>query len=143
MALKNAYSKKPIQNIFNDIEKTLVKHGASQVVREYDGAGKAIGITFVVKVSQDRFIPVKLPARFREVRQVLAEQGFHYDDEQAYRVAWRNIEDWISAQMTIIELGMVKLQEVFLPYMTDRSGETYFERFEKKNLLPGEGGSHE
>jgi len=143
MALKNAYSEKPIQNIFRDIEITLVKHGATQVVKEYDGSGQAIGITFVVKIAEGRFVPVKIPARFREVRQVLADQGFHYDDKKVYRVAWKNIEDWIAAQMTIIELGMVKLQEVFLPYMTDRSGETYFERFEKKNLLPGEGVSHE
>jgi hypothetical protein len=52
-----------------------------------------------------------------------------------YRVAWRNIEDWIAAQMTVIELGMVKLEDVFLPYMTDQNGITYFDKLEKKGFL--------
>lgn len=139
MALKNAYSAKPIQNIFNDIEKTLVKHGARQVVKQYDQSGKATGITFVIQVADNKFVPVKLPARFEQVDKVLREQGFRYDDTQVYRVAWRNIEDWIASQMTIIELGMVKLQEVFFPYMQDRTGATYFENFESGKLLPAGG----
>lgn len=135
MALKNAYSKKPIMNIFNDIEKSLVKHGASQVIRMYDGTGQAVGISFVIKIAENRWIPVKLPARFKEVKHILNEQGFNYDDVQAYRVAWRNIEDWISSQMTIIELGMVKLEEVFLPYIVNDKGITFFESKQNDGFL--------
>jgi len=135
MALKNTYSSKPIQNIFNDIEKTLVKHGARQIVKQYDEAQRAVGITFVIKIAENKFVPVKLPARLAEVDKVLREQGFRYNENHVYRVAWRNIEDWISSQMTIIELGMVKMQEVFLPYMTDRFGTTYFENYESGKLL--------
>jgi hypothetical protein len=73
--------------------------------------------------------------RVSQVKHVLTKQGFLYDDEQVCRVAWRNIEDWIAAQMTVIELGMVKLEDVFLPYMTDQNGITYFDKLEKKGFL--------
>src|SRR6266478_5746936 len=45
-----------------------------------------------------------------------------YGYEQAYRVAWRNILDWVQAQMALLEIGMAKIEEVFLPYMQDREG---------------------
>ena len=37
-----------------------------------------------------------------------------YGAEQAYRVAWRNILDWVEAQMALLEIGMAKMEEVFL-----------------------------
>jgi hypothetical protein len=64
----------------------------------------------------------------------LQEQGFKPDFEQEYRTAWRNVLDWIEAQMAMIDTGMVKLIEVFLPYMTDGTGTTYFEVLEKKQF---------
>ena len=69
------------------------------------------------------------------------EQTYGY--EQAYRVAWRNILDWVQAQMALLEIGMVKMEEVFLPYMQDRQGVTYFERMEQRGFLLESGKSHE
>ncbi len=37
--------------------------------------------------------------------------------------------------MALIDTGMVKFEEVFLPYMLDRSGKTYFETLEPKHFL--------
>ena len=54
---------------------------------------------------------------------------------QAYRVAWRNILDWVQAQMALLEIGMAKIEEVFLPYMQDREGVTFFERMEQRGFL--------
>jgi hypothetical protein len=54
---------------------------------------------------------------------------------QAYRVAWRNILDWVQAQMALLEIGMAKMEEVFLPYMQDRQGLTFFERMEERGFL--------
>jgi hypothetical protein len=58
-----------------------------------------------------------------------------YGDEQAYRVAWRNILDWVQAQMALLEIGMVEMEEVFLPYMLDRQGVPYLERMEQRGFL--------
>jgi len=34
---------------------------------------------------------------------------------------------------------MAKMEEVFLPYMQDRDGVTYFERMEERDFLLGDG----
>ena len=49
------------------------------------------------------------------------ENTYGYD--QAYRVAWRNILDWVQAQMALLEIGMAKMEEVFLPYMQQTTSE--------------------
>ena len=56
-------------------------------------------------------------------------------EEQAYRVAWRNILDWVEAQMALLEIEMAKIEEIFLPYMVNSTGETFFERMEQRGFL--------
>lgn len=36
--------------------------------------------------------------------------------------------------MALVEIEMAKLEEIFLPYVADRSGKTLFERFEQTNF---------
>jgi hypothetical protein len=103
------------------------------------------GVQFVIKVG-DRFIPIRLPARVEKAQAVLKRQWdtgaiSHkvgkekaYGEEQAYRVAWRNILDWVQAQMALLEIEMVKLEEIFLPYMVTRTGETVFEASQRQDF---------
>ena len=128
MAIKNYTSDKPIDRIFAELQQTLGTHGAKQISFDYGDDGKVHGVQFVIKVN-DRFLPIKLPARVENAQAVLKKQwdagiishkhgkanilGY----EHAYRVAWRNILDWVQAQMALLEIGMVKMEEVFLPYM--------------------------
>ena len=58
---------------------------------------------------------------------------------QAERTAWRNVRDWIIAQMAIIEAGQVEMEEVFLPYLTDRQGRTLYELYQSGQLALGDG----
>lgn len=51
----------------------------------------------------------------------------------------RNIRDWVLAQMAIIEAGMVSMDEVFLPYMTDGRGNTLYQLYQGGQLALGEG----
>jgi hypothetical protein len=146
MAIKNYTSDKPIDRIFAELQQTLGTHGAKQIAFDYGDDGKVHGVSFTIKVG-DRFIPIKLPARVENAQTVLKhqweigaishkrgkEQTYGY--EQAYRVAWRNILDWVQAQMALLEIGMAKIEEVFLPYMQDREGVTLFERMEQRGFL--------
>jgi hypothetical protein len=149
MAIKNYTSDKPIDRIFAELQQTLGTHGAKHLSFEYGDDGKVHGVTFTIKVN-DRFIPVKLPARVEKAQAVLKRQyetgaiKSHigtkvYSYDQAYRVAWRNILDWVQAQMALLEIGMAKMEEVFLPYMQDREGVTFFERMEQRGFLLGDG----
>jgi len=59
--------------------------------------------------------------------------------DQAYRTGWANIRDWVTAQMALVDTQMAKVQEVFLPYMANRKGQTLYESMEEsKFLLPGD-----
>jgi hypothetical protein len=123
--LKNYLSKSPLSNIFGDIEKTLVEHGAKQVSRDYDN-GKIIAISFIINTKSGD-LKVKLPARFEQVEKIFINNGLRYKPDQPYRTAWATLRDWISAQMALLDLEMVKMEEIFLPYVTDPNGRTFFE----------------
>ncbi len=135
MALKNTYSHKPINRIFTDLQEVLANHGAKKIMFDYGNDGKIYGISFAIEI-KGKLIGFKLPARLENVAQILKnENAKKFDDEQIYRVAWRNIEDWTGAQCAMIDIGMVKLEEVFLPYMTDNQGRSLFEKFENNGFL--------
>jgi hypothetical protein len=146
MAIKNFTSDKPIDRIFAELQQTLGTHGAKQISYDYGDDGKVQGVQFVIKVNK-RFIPIKLPARVEKAQAILKKQWEEglishkrgkentYGYDQAYRVAWRNILDWVQAQMALLEIGMAKMEEVFLPYMQDRQGVTFYERMEKQDFL--------
>ena len=154
MAIKNYTSDKPIDRIFAELQQTLGTHGAKQISFDYGDDGKVHGVQFVIKVN-DRFIPVKLPARVEKAQTVLKKQWEEgvishkrgkehtYGYEQAYRVAWRNVLDWVQAQMALLEIGMAKIEEVFLPYMVNSTGETFFERMEQRGFLLESGKSQQ
>jgi len=78
---------------------------------------------------------VKLPANTVAVHRVLKEQKVKVDEEQAARVAWRIIKDWVDAQMAILESEMVRMDEIFLPYMiADKTGNTMYELYNNNQL---------
>lgn len=140
-AVKNYTSSMAINRIFEGLQKVLAEHGARQILFEYGEDGKIYGLTFVIE-AVGQMIPIKLPARVAEAQALLKQQyneGLIRDrkvlePEQAYRVAWRNIFDWVSAQMALLDIKMAKIEEVFLPYMTDRSGKTFFEVMENNKF---------
>src|SRR5690348_1892220 len=62
MALKNFRSEIAVEKIFAELQKTLGTHGAKQISFDYGDDGRVQGVQFVIKV-QNRFIPIRLPAR--------------------------------------------------------------------------------
>ena len=61
------------------------------------------------------------------------------DRDQAERTGWRNLRDWVLAQMAIIEAGMASVDEVFLPYLTDGHGNTLYTLYSSGTLRLGDG----
>lgn len=135
--IKNASSVASLPRIFEAIQKTLVNHKAKHITYSYDNE-RIVAIEFVIDINGiDR--PFKLPARIKNVEVIMYGKGFLSQTQktQAYRTAWANIRDWISAQMAIIDTGMVKAEEIFLPYMVANDGRTFYEVMtEQQFLLP-------
>lgn len=125
------------------IQRILGKYGVSAIQTEYEG-GKVKTVFFKIKIG-DYHIPFRLPCRSEVIYRVLIgrmkkirEKRIDEYREQAERIAWRQILRWVEAQMALVETGMVKIQEVFMPYIqTNAEGQTLYEKLEqgKFNLI--------
>lgn len=144
MPIKNYTSNSA--NTFSNIQKILSTHKAQSIMFDYDNNGRIKGIGFAL-VIDNKLIGFKLPARVEAVEQVFyaakkpkynwqkADPLTDKEKDQAYRTAWANVKDWIDAQMAMIDTGMVKPEEVFLPYAVTKTGATYFEAIKNNNYL--------
>jgi len=136
--IKNYTSGQSLSTTSAKIQSILTRAGANKIMFEYNDSGGLTGIAFFIKTSKGG-VPIKLPARVKRVAKVMYGEEWEYlndnQKEQAKRTAWRNIQDWIDAQCAMIETDMVKLEEVFLPYMATPDGHTFFEMMEKKGFL--------
>lgn len=79
-----------------------------------------------------------LPANIDGVLETFKKQKIKVDREQAEKTAWRNVRDWILAQMAFIESGNVEVDEIFLPYLTDGK-KTLYQAYKTGQLLIGNG----
>ena len=68
------------------------------------------------------------------------KQRIKVDREQAEKTAWRNVRDWILAQMAFIKSGNVEVDEIFLPYLTDGK-KTLYQAYKTGQLLLSDGGN--
>lgn len=121
-----------------EIQQILVKHGAKKIMQDYDENGSLSAVCFLITTPIGEH-GVRLPANIDAVDRVLQKQKVRGGREQAERVAWRIVKDWVEAQMAILESQMVTIDQIFLPYMMNTDGQTVYELFQSKQLLLGEG----
>ena len=133
MAIKNYTTTIDVYRSLGKIQGALASHGARKIMIDYDGDGQPIGITFGIETPEGPrgFL---LPANVPGVKAVFARQKVKAQEGQAERTAWRNVRDWIMAQMAIIEAGQVDMEEVFFPYMTDGRGRTVYQLYQGGQL---------
>jgi hypothetical protein len=95
--------------------------------------GKTSAISFRVQ-TEFGLLTFRLPARIAEVHQVLRSKAIPprlRTREQAERVAWRIVKDWLEAQLALIQAGLATVGQVFLPFCQDPAGVTLYERMRK------------
>lgn len=138
MPLLNYTTKVDVYTTIGAIQGCLVKHGARKIMQDYDEDGKPQALCFAIE-TKFGVRGVKLPTNVEAVHKVLEKQKIKCEREQAERVAWRILKDWVEAQMAILESEMVEMDEIFLPYMIASEGKTTYELYSEKQLLIGEG----
>jgi hypothetical protein len=130
-----------------EITGLLVRAGARQVATEYGPGGKVIGLRFSLPVA-GMDCNFALPARTDPVFKILMKQKpwtsartnlspKQYEEKMrdtAERIGWRQLFRWVQAQVAVIDAGMVLTQEVFLPYLIDRTGRTVYQLFEEQKF---------
>ncbi len=112
-----------------EIQRILSQHGNIHVLTGYQN-GVASNISFRVDTKHGT-MSFMLPARIEQVESLLKKSRIPQrlrTREQAARVAWRIIKDWIEAQMALIQAGQVAIEEAFLPFVQDINGETLYSR---------------
>lgn len=130
MPLANYTTKVPVVRSLQLIQEMLAKSGADAVMLNYD-AGEPTTITFrIVKNGQQ--LGFRLPGNWKGVLQVMTKDpkipGSLKRTDQAKRVAWRTVHDWLRAQLAMVEVGNVSLDQVMLAYAVTSTGETLYER---------------
>lgn len=132
--IKNYTTKVDVYTSIGEIQAALARSGASKIMIKYD-TGKAVAISFCINTATG-LRGFTLPAPAEGTLRVFKKQGIKCDPEQAERVAWRNVRDWVLAQMALVESCDAAVDEVFLPYMTDNSGKTLYQMYSAGRLLP-------
>lgn len=138
MPIKNYTTKIDCYQSIGEIQATLAKNGARKIMIDYDDTGLPVGIAFAIQTQQQMQAFI-LPANIDGVMSVFKKQNLKADIEQAKRTAWRNVRDWIMAQMAFIESGNVQMDEIFLPYLSDGK-KTLYQAYKSGQLLLGDGG---
>lgn len=136
MPIMNYTTKVDVFATLGEIQGQLVKHGAKKIMQDYDNDGHITALSFLIDTPNGPH-GVKLPANVGAVRNVLTKQKVKCDRDQAERVAWRIVKDWVAAQMAILESEMVQMDEIFLPYMLNDNGQTLFQCYRQNQLLIG------
>lgn len=143
MPLLNYTTEVAADKTINEIQKILAVHGAKTILTEFDDNGYIVALSFNIFVGNQE-VGFRLPSDWRPVQQVLEKQKVsskYRTQEQALRVSWRVIKDWVEAQMAIVETRMVTLDQVFLPYIVTKDGQTLYERLKGSNFLLQSGNS--
>ncbi len=136
--LLNYTTDTPTEKTVAEIQKLLSLHNVSAIMAEYDGPQiSALSFKMVI---DDKPMAFKLPCNWRAVKEICRQKNNNrkrihgrlerlIDDsnEQAQRVAWRIIKDWVEAQLALVEVNMVSVPQVFLPYAIMKDGRTLSE----------------
>ena len=124
----------------SEIEYILMKHKAKSIMKNYEGES-ITGRSFLIDTGIQQ-IPVRLPVKVDECLKVLKKEKkenprkqIKDTRDQAERVAWRILKDWVEAQMALLDIEMVRFEEIFLPYIETGNGQTVYERLEEKQFL--------
>ena len=124
----------------SEIEYILMKHKAKSIMKDYDGE-TITGLSFLIDTGVQQ-IPVRLPVKIDECLEVLKKEKrenprkqIKDTRQQAERVAWRILKDWVEAQMALLDIEMVRFEEIFLPYIETNNGQTIYERLEERQFL--------
>lgn len=124
MPIKNYTTKISAAQTVGEIQEMLAMHGAKRVMLEYGEHGKVMSIVFCLDCFGD-IRGFRLEPKTAGVMSVMAKDRVKCDEQQAERIAWRNIKDWIAAQAALIETEQAAMEQLFLPMMlADRNDAT-------------------
>jgi hypothetical protein len=125
MGLLNYTTKIEPEQTISEIQRMLSRHNVAAMMTEYDGPNVA-AVSFKLEL-EGKPISFKSPCNWRAVAEIFRKEGVRPKhggtlEAQATRTAWRIIKVWVEAQLALVEVNMVTVPQVFLPYAIMRDG---------------------
>lgn len=129
MAILNYTTSISTEKTVSEIQGLLAKAKAQAIMTEYDD-GVLSAVSFRIMTGHG-VMSFRLPANVQKIYQVIVRDRRITPKlrtkEQASRVAWRIMKDWLEAQLAIVSAEMVDMEQVFLPYAQNSEGITVYE----------------
>lgn len=126
-----------------EIQQLLADHGAARIGLDYD-AGRAVGVTFTLATPhgpRSFRLPADVPAMHRLLitedaagKLKAGTKATRSSLEQAERVAWRIIKDWLAAQLALVASQMVTVDQAMLAYLLVDDDHTLYEVYRAREL---------
>lgn len=135
----------PVDKTVGEITAILVRAGARSIQTDFNDQGRISAMNFTVRTSFGNrafHIPVQAERVQKVLQQEVAHSRSHQSKamltspEQAERVAWRILKDWLEAQMTLVQLQLIGLDQAMLGFMQVRPGDnrTAYELYADEQL---------
>lgn len=137
MAILNYTTKIDPWKTVNEIQQILSKNSITHFAIKNEGSWPvALSFTIDYKGQPMNFL---LPCNYEGVLKCLKNDKKvpknDKNSDQALRVSWRIVKDWVEAQLAIVQAQLVPIEEVFMPYLiVNGNGETL-----SKKILEGNG----
>ena len=108
------------------IQRMLAAARASSLRIDYED-GQPCALSFQL-TSGGQLLAFRLPCNWQgTLRALRCDRGYPTrlkTPEQAKRVAWRVLRDWLRAQLSLVEAGASTIHEVFVPWLITDDGTT-------------------
>lgn len=137
MAILNYTTKIDSWKTVTEIQQIISRHHATHFSIKNEGT-YPIALIFAIDY-KGQPLNFSLPCNYAGVLRSLKKNkkvpGALKNEEQALRVGWRIIKDWVEAQLALVEAEVADIQEVFMPYIVIPStGQTLYKTFENSGL---------
>lgn len=121
----------------NEIQQILSKHGATHFSIKNDGSFP-VALSFAIDYNGHP-LNFLLPCKFQNVLKIMKSDRKiprnKCTEAQALRVSWRIVKDWTQSQLALIQVEMVKMEEVFMPYLiVDTLGNTLYSKMSDNGM---------
>jgi hypothetical protein len=156
MGLLNYTTKIDADKTAAEIAKCLSSHGVQAIMTEYEPSENYVSALSFAIVMNGQKLTFRLPCDWHPVLAIITKgkkKPSSWDKQrfarwesdwrdQAVRVSWRIIKDWVEAQMALVETQMVTTAQVFLPYAVMPDDRILFEHVaQNPQFLLGDGSS--
>ena len=103
MPIQNYTTPVPANRSLSEMQDALVQHGAMGMLDTYEqGTGRIESLQFLLRI-KNQDVAFALPVHWRKFQRALELQQVRRweEEEYVYRVAWRNMRNWVMAQLAL------------------------------------------